>query len=64
MSETPVLDIQNLSVAYVSRGKHLPVLRDVSFSINRGEAYGLVGESGCGKSTVPWPSCRTSRTTR
>jgi peptide/nickel transport system ATP-binding protein len=52
MSETPVLDIQSLSVAYVSRGKHLPVLRDVSFSINRGEAYGLVGESGCGKSTV------------
>jgi peptide/nickel transport system ATP-binding protein len=52
MSEIPVLEIKDLSVAYVSRGKKLPVLRDVSFSINRGEAYGLVGESGCGKSTV------------
>ena len=28
------------------------MLRDVSFTIGRGESYGLVGESGCGKSTV------------
>lgn len=52
MSTNVVLEVKDLSVAYVSRGKKLPVLRDVSLVINRGEAYGLVGESGCGKSTV------------
>ena len=33
-------------------GRLLRVLDDVSFSIGAGEAYGLVGESGCGKTTV------------
>ena len=28
------------------------VVRDVSFRVGRGESYGLVGESGCGKSTI------------
>jgi peptide/nickel transport system ATP-binding protein len=44
--------IQGLTVAYRRRGRLLRVLDDVSFSIGRGEAYGLVGESGCGKTTV------------
>lgn len=50
--ETPALEVRSLSVAYKSRGKFLPVLHDVSFSIATGEAYGLVGESGCGKTTT------------
>ena len=44
--------IEGLTVAYRSRGRLLRVLDDVSFSIGAGEAYGLVGESGCGKTTV------------
>ena len=44
--------IEGLSVAYRRRGRLLRVLDDVSFSIGAGEAYGLVGESGCGKTTV------------
>lgn len=52
MSSDVTLQVNDLSVSYVSQGRKLPVLRDVSFEINRGEAYGLVGESGCGKSTV------------
>nr|MBW4079767.1 ABC transporter ATP-binding protein [Acidobacteriota bacterium] len=46
------LEVRNLSVSYRSRARRLPVLRDVSFTIGVGEAYGLVGESGCGKSTT------------
>lgn len=52
------LDIRNLSVAYRVAGRDRAVLRDVSFRIGRGEAYGLVGESGCGKSTVAFSAVR------
>jgi peptide/nickel transport system ATP-binding protein len=46
------LAVENLELAYRVRGRDLTVLRDLSFRIATGEAYGLVGESGCGKSTV------------
>ena len=53
MPKSPFIDIQNLSVGYTSRtGKTIPVLRNVSLSINRGDSIGLVGESGSGKSTL------------
>jgi peptide/nickel transport system ATP-binding protein len=48
----PALEIRDLDVAYRVRGIDRQVLRDLSFSIGRGESYGLVGESGCGKSTA------------
>lgn len=47
-----VLDLQNLSVNYVSRRGVAHAVRDLSLAIQEGETYGLVGESGCGKSTV------------
>jgi len=50
----PVLNIKELSVAYKIRGGEVEAVQDVSFHINRGETYGIVGESGCGKSTVAW----------
>lgn len=58
MSTTPTLELRNLEVAYVVRGIDRQVLRDVSFSIAPGEAYGLVGESGCGKSTAAFAAMR------
>jgi peptide/nickel transport system ATP-binding protein len=49
---SPTLDVRHLEVSYSIRGKDRPALRDVSFSIGRQESFGLVGESGCGKSTT------------
>jgi len=46
------LVVHDVDVVYRVRGRALPVLRDVSFTIERGESYGLVGESGSGKSTM------------
>ncbi|MGA2529484.1 MAG: ABC transporter ATP-binding protein [Acidimicrobiales bacterium] len=46
------LDVSHLDVAYRVRGNDRLALRDVSFRIGRQESFGLVGESGCGKSTT------------
>jgi len=48
----PALEVRDLDVAYRVRGHDRPVLRGLSLRIERGESYGLVGESGCGKSTA------------
>ncbi len=52
------LDLRNLSVAYRVGGRNRAVLRDLSLTIRAGESYGLVGESGCGKSTVAFSVAR------
>ena len=54
----PALELSDVEVAYRVRGIWRPVLRGVSFSIADGEAYGLVGESGCGKSTAAFAIVR------
>ncbi|MET1010053.1 MAG: ABC transporter ATP-binding protein [Gaiellaceae bacterium] len=48
----PALELDELQVAFDVRGRARRVLRGVSLAIGAGEAYGLVGESGCGKSTA------------
>ncbi|HLX00572.1 MAG TPA: ATP-binding cassette domain-containing protein, partial [Trinickia sp.] len=52
------LTVVGLTVTYRMRGRDREVLQDVSFRVRRGEAYGLVGESGCGKSTVAMATLR------
>jgi peptide/nickel transport system ATP-binding protein len=55
---TDALTVVGLTVTYRIRGRDREVLQDVSFRVRRGEAYGLVGESGCGKSTVAMAAVR------
>jgi peptide/nickel transport system ATP-binding protein len=57
-STTAALAVEDLEVVYTVRGVDRAVLRGVSFSIAPGEAYGLVGESGCGKSTTAYAALR------
>jgi len=50
----PILSVKNLAVSYKTRKREIDAVRDVSFEIHRGENLGLVGESGCGKSTAAY----------
>ena len=52
MTDRPLLDVRDLRVAYTTRAGEATVIPGVSFQLRAGEALGLVGESGCGKSTV------------
>lgn len=46
----PLLEVENLTVTLDTRDGILPVIDQLSFSLNAGDAISLVGESGCGKS--------------
>ncbi len=54
----PLLEVENLKVDYPLRGswfakrRFLHAVDDVSFTVDRNETVGLVGESGCGKSSI------------
>ncbi len=55
MSDTfdgPILEINDLSISFFTRLREIPAVMDFSATVMPGEALGLVGESGCGKSTV------------
>jgi peptide/nickel transport system ATP-binding protein len=51
-ARAPLLEVVDLAVSYRQQRGWQPVLHGVDFTIGRGEAFGLVGESGCGKSTA------------
>jgi peptide/nickel transport system permease protein len=46
---TSLLAVRGLTIAFAAGGREIPVVRDVSFDLAPGEALGIVGESGCGK---------------
>lgn len=48
----PILEIEDLNISFFVRAGEIPAVMDFSCKVMPGEAMGLVGESGCGKSTV------------
>ena len=48
----PVLSVHNLTMQYSTRAGPVHAVDDVSFTLERGQALGLVGESGCGKTSL------------
>ncbi|MCP4689786.1 MAG: ABC transporter ATP-binding protein, partial [Desulfobacterales bacterium] len=50
--QAPILDIKNLCISYYTRAGEIPAVVDFSLTVKPGETIGIVGESGCGKSTV------------
>ncbi len=48
----PLLELRDVRISYVIRAGEVNVVPGLSFALRPGEALGLVGESGCGKSTV------------
>jgi len=59
-SET-LMEVRNLTVDYVGENSIARAVNGISFDIRRGEAFGLAGESGCGKSTVAFALARLTR---
>lgn len=53
MAEEKILEVNNLKKHFnLGKNRILKAVDDVTFHINKGETFGLVGESGCGKSTI------------
>ena len=52
----PILQVSHLKKYFKTPKGMLHAVDDVSFEIQAGKTLGVVGESGCGKSTIGWTS--------
>ncbi len=60
MVEQPLLSVRNLTLEYKTRKGYVSAVDDVSFDLMPGQSMGLVGESGCGKTTIAMALLRLS----
>lgn len=51
-ADRPLLEVRNLKKFFQTKQGTLKAVNDISFEVKRGETLGIVGESGCGKSTT------------
>lgn len=47
-----ILNIQNLNISFKNKGMIFHALKDVTFTVDKGDFFGVIGESGSGKSTI------------
>ena len=52
VSDVPLIEVRNLTKTYAGKSGPVHAVKGISFTINQGQCVGLVGESGCGKSTT------------
>ena len=52
MDGVPILEVENLSISFFTRDSEIPAVTGFDLKVMEGESMGIVGESGCGKSTV------------
>ncbi|WP_413293632.1 ABC transporter ATP-binding protein [Bdellovibrio sp. HCB185ZH] len=58
MQETPVIEVKNLETTFVTKAGPFKAVNNISYSINKGQTMGIVGESGCGKSVTSYSLMR------
>jgi oligopeptide transport system ATP-binding protein len=56
-----LLQVKDLKISFSIQGRKLQAVQGISFTLNQGESVGIVGESGCGKSTAIQAITRLSR---
>ncbi len=61
LTQPPLIEVRNLTVDYVGANAVSRAVNGIDFDIRPGEAFGLAGESGCGKSTVAFALARLTR---
>ncbi len=51
-SDQPLIEVRDLVKTYAGKSGPVHAVKNISFTVNKGQCVGLVGESGCGKSTT------------
>lgn len=58
MQETPIIEVKNLETTFTTKAGPFRAVNNISYSINKGQTLGIVGESGCGKSVTSYSLMR------
>ena len=59
-----LLEVENLKIYYFTRAGAVKAVDDISFSVDKDETLGLIGESGCGKTTAVFSIACLGRRTK